>query len=334
MIVEKQILLKNPTSQYRCVVAPVAEGHKRPVWSVMIPTYNCADYLKETLSSVLAQDLGKEVMEIWVVDDHSTKDDPEEVVKMVGKGRVNFYRQAKNIGHTGNFATCLNLSKGYLVHQLHGDDKVKPGFYTKMQSIFEANPQLGAAFCRHDFIDAKGALVCHSHLEQEYAGELTNWLKRMAQVQIIQTPSMVVKRSVYEKLGGFDQRLKYCEDWEMWVRIAAHYPIGYEPEILAQYREHNSSNTSRTRAKAETALDLLKAINLMYEYLDKSEREKIRKKARENCANILLKVAHALCFEQKNREGARIQIMEALRLYKSPAFVIKSARLYRHLILW
>jgi glycosyltransferase involved in cell wall biosynthesis len=299
----------------------------------MIPTYNCAHYLKETLESVLAQDLGEEQMEIWVVDDHSTKDNPEEVVTSIGKGRVGFFRQPKNVGHTRNFATCLNLAKGHLVHQLHGDDKVKVGFYRKMQSLFEANPQLGAAFCRHSFIDSNNNLLCYSHPEQETGGILANWLRRMAEVQIIQTPSMVVKRSVYEQVGGFDQRLKYCEDWEMWVRIAARFPIGYEPEILAEYREHNSSNTSRTRSKAETAVDLLRAIDIMNEYLDKAERQAIRKKARENCANQILKVAHGLCFTDKNIEGARVQVVEALRMYRSPAFVIKSARLYRHLIL-
>ena len=61
---------------HRARILPVPEGTPRPVWSVMIPTYNCAKYLRETLVSVLAQDPGPEQMQIEVVDDYSTKDEP------------------------------------------------------------------------------------------------------------------------------------------------------------------------------------------------------------------------------------------------------------------
>ena len=64
----------------------VNSGIQRTLWSVIIPTYNCAEFLKQTLQSVLAQDPGKALMKIIVVDDHSTKDDPEAVVKEFGQG--------------------------------------------------------------------------------------------------------------------------------------------------------------------------------------------------------------------------------------------------------
>ena len=113
---------------------------KRPLWTVIIPTYNCANYLKETLASVLEQDPGEASMEIIVVDDHSTKDDPEAVVKEFGKGRVKFIRQEKNVGKVKNYETGLTISKGIYIHQLHGDDKVLPGFYKEMEAIFNESP--------------------------------------------------------------------------------------------------------------------------------------------------------------------------------------------------
>ena len=78
-------------------IPPVAPG-PRPLWSVMIPTYNCAGYLRETLASVLAQDPGPEAMQIEVVDDASTRDDPEAVVREFGGSRVGFFRQPENVG--------------------------------------------------------------------------------------------------------------------------------------------------------------------------------------------------------------------------------------------
>ena len=81
--------------QHYIKINRIADEVKRPLWSVLIPTYNCAEFLKETLKSVLAQDPGEALMEIIVVDDHSTKDDPEAVVKEFGQGRVQVYKTRK-----------------------------------------------------------------------------------------------------------------------------------------------------------------------------------------------------------------------------------------------
>src|SRR5690349_2719971 len=123
---------------YRSEIPPVPDGAPRPFWSVMIPTYHCARFLGKTLESVLTQDPGPEMMQIEVVDDGSTLDDPERVVEEIGQGRVAFYRQPQNVGHTKNFETCLKRARGQVVHLLHGDDYVLPGFYQKLQVAFEA----------------------------------------------------------------------------------------------------------------------------------------------------------------------------------------------------
>lgn len=73
-------------------IAPVTEGEKRPFWSVMIPTYNNTKFLEQALQSILAQDPGPDEMQIEVIDDGSTKDDPEEIVRKIGKNRVIFCR--------------------------------------------------------------------------------------------------------------------------------------------------------------------------------------------------------------------------------------------------
>ncbi len=78
---------------YHPPIPPVPDGEHRPLWSVMIPTYNCAKYLRETLLSVLAQDPGAEVMQIEVIDDCST-DNPAAVVEEVGR------RMRRNHSHS------------------------------------------------------------------------------------------------------------------------------------------------------------------------------------------------------------------------------------------
>ena len=75
-------------------IEPVGEDVPRPLWSVMIPSFNSfPSYLRQTLDSVLAQDPGPEQMQIEVIDDCSNEDDLEALVRECGNGRVSFYRK-------------------------------------------------------------------------------------------------------------------------------------------------------------------------------------------------------------------------------------------------
>ena len=85
---------------YHLKLPQLALDVKRPLWSVLIPTHNCAHYLRETLHSVLAQDPGEALMEIIVVDDHSTKDDPEAVVKEFGKAACSLLDKKKMLARS------------------------------------------------------------------------------------------------------------------------------------------------------------------------------------------------------------------------------------------
>lgn len=224
----------------------VSDSINRPLWSVLIPTHNCANYLRETLGSVLIQDPGEDKMEIIVVDDYSTKDNPEEVVEEIGKGRVRFVRQPQNVGKTRNYETGLQLSNGILIHQLHGDDRVLPGFYDEIERLYKLNREAGAFFTRSIYIDSIGRWVGMTGMVQQEEGIIPNMAEKLYVEQLIQTPSMVVKREVYEKLGGFDRRFDCFEDWEMWTRIANYFPISGTNKVLAEYREHENNATNQT----------------------------------------------------------------------------------------
>jgi hypothetical protein len=282
----------------------------------MIPTFNCSRYLGDALSSVLAQDPGPDIMQIEVVDDHSTEDDPEAVVRRIGQGRVQFYRQASNVGIAKNFATCLNRSRGRLVHLLHGDDCVRDGFYAKLGQAFDARPEIGAAFCRHIFMDADGHWLSLSPLEQRESAILDRGLERLAQEQRIMTPSIVVRRAVYEELGGFDSRLICSEDWEMWVRIAARHPIWYEIEPLALYRMHANSNTGRHVSTAQDMRYTRAAIEMFKHHLPEDRADRLTRKAKETYALAAINAA-GLLLARGDLGGVRAQLREAIRLSHS-----------------
>jgi glycosyltransferase involved in cell wall biosynthesis len=287
----------------------------------MIPTYNCASYLRETLASVLAQDPGPDLMQIEVVDDHSTRDEPAAIVADIGRGRVTFHRQTRNVGHVANFNTCLMRARGHLVHLLHGDDAVRPGFYDELGAAFDRAPQIGAAFCRHIIMDGDSHWTVISRLEESRSGVLENGLERIAIGQRLQTPSMVVRRSVYEKIGGFDDRIaSYGEDWEMWVRIAAHYPVWYHTEPLAVYRVHRSSLSGETVRTGRNGDDLRIAIELNKAWLPPDRVEALTRAARDANAHACLRRAYRLA-NAGEMKASLAQLRESLRFSRAPSVV-------------
>ena len=292
----------------------------------MIPAYNAGATLPETLTSVLRQDPGTSLMQIEVVDDCSPEEDTGALVERVGKGRVGYARQPHNLGVAGNLTDCIRRARGRLVHLLHADDLVAPGFYTRMQAAFEAEPDIGAAFCRNRFIDEEGRELSLSPLERPTSGLLEDAAERLAVEQRIMTPAMVVRRSVYEALGGFDQRLVCAEDWEMWVRIASRYPIWYEAEPLASYRMHLASNTGRHLRSGEDIRYTGMAIELFADHLPQEVAARIVPRAKAVYAGAALKSAEAL-LRRGDLSGATAQLREALRLLDSPRTLAAAGRI-------
>lgn len=311
-------------------ISKLSDETPRPLWSVMIPTYNSREYLRETLLSILAQDPGVEVMQIAVVDNHSTKDDPEPIVRELGQGRIEFFRQPANVGMMNNFNTCINLARGQLVHILHSDDTVLAGFYEKMAIPFHLHPVLGAAFCRNIFMDEYSNWQSISEVEQPQSGLLpATWLQNIVNVNPIQTPSIVVRRGVYEEIGGFDNRCEYCGDWEMWTRITAHYPMWFEVTPLAAWRVHTQSATRNNVINGSYAESLYQTVRILESYLKLRVPQHIFEKTKQNCAFFALETAD-MVMKKDNIIGAIAHLNAALR-YCSSFRTIRSAG---RILLW
>lgn len=261
-------------------IAPPPRLGPRPFWSVMIPTYNRTAHLERALNSVLSQDPGADEMQIEVIDNASTLDDPEPLVRRVGGDRMRFVRQPRNIGALANFNSCIERSRGEWVHILHSDDVVFPGFYARLKTALEGRVEVGAAFCRHAFIDENERWLLTSEIESQTAGILPGFIEKIGVDSRIQFASIVVRRSVYEQLGGFRTDF-FSADWEMWIRVAAHYPIWYEPEILAAWRLHSSSISTALMRSGATIDDARRCIEISYSMLPPDRAETISRKARE-----------------------------------------------------
>ncbi len=303
-------------------IAPPARMGPRPFWSVMIPTYNRLAYLERTLKSVLAQDPGAATMQIEVLDNASTLGDPESLVRRVGGGRVEFFRQARNLGGVANWNSCIERSRGEWVHILHDDNVVFPGFYASLKAALEGRDEVGAAFCRYACIDNNERQLYTSEIESPTAGILPGFIERIGVSHRIACAAMVVRRSVYEQLGAFRTDLTFALDWEMWMRIAAHYPIWYEPTTLAGFGVHDNSWTTNLIRSAETIVDEQRCIAIVRPLLPPDRAAFISGKAREGVSLRALRISCAALGQAEFRTAFR-QAREALKCCASPRVIVE-----------
>lgn len=302
------------TPQEPPIIKPLKNAGKRPKWSVMIPAYNCTHYLRETMESVLEQDIPDDIMQIEVVDDCSSDGNVEQLVNETGKGRIGYFRQERNSGSLRNFETCINRAAGEYIHILHGDDRVKPGFYEEIAHMFRQHPSAGAVFCDFEYIDDKGKVLYTDKPLLEHSGVLENWLERIAVGQRIQPPSMVIKRSVYEHLGSYFG-VHYGEDWEMYVRIAANYPVAHSVKYLAQYRVHGSNITSRSMLSGQNVKDIAKVISTIKNYLPREKQARLNALARKHFSIYFASITDKIYHDYNNPEAAIRQAYLALNLH-------------------
>ncbi len=313
-------------------IAALPPNAARPRWSVMIPTYNCTPFLKDALWSVLAQGIGPAEMQIEVVDDASTDADVAAIVAELGAGRVQYYRQPANVGSLRNFETCLNRAQGHLVHLLHGDDRVLPGFYAEVGRLFEQHPEAGSVFSHYGSIDEAGRRTQKFDPLEPEPGILQNWLLRIAEAQCLQYACVVVRREVYEHLGGF-YGTDCGEDWEMWVRIARYYPVAYSPELLAEYRGRAGSISEAKERLGHALPETGRAIKLIERHLPKEHRKKVGDEARRWTALLGMGGAYRILHNTRDWSLVHQRIRQALELSQHRSIYLEMLKFYVKVLL-
>jgi glycosyltransferase involved in cell wall biosynthesis len=297
----------------------------------MIPTYNVDDYLERTLESVLAQYSGPDEMEVQIVDGSSSPQKIIDCFARVGKGIVGFRSVPPETRVPAVFTECVRMARGQVVHTLHSDDYVLPGFYEKLKAGFETSASVGLAFCRHRFIDEKSTSLFETELHSQAAGVLPGFINQLAVRNMIHTPSVTVRRKVYEDLGGFDERLCHAADWEMWMRILASHEVWFEPTTLACYRVHQSAGTSMLMRTGSNIIDCRKAMEIFADYLARDGALSVLTAARVALARYALGTAGRM-LKRGDISAASAQLLEGLKCIRTPAelFQLVDQALHRY----
>ncbi|MBN4000529.1 tetratricopeptide repeat protein [Nostoc sp. LPT] len=295
---------------------------KRPFWSVVIPAYQRPDYLLESLVSVIAQWSGIEEMEILVIDDASTPP-LYQLVNAIGRGIVRYYRNPQNLRQQGTWNAGVSNSRGLWIHLLHDDDYVLPGFYTRLKQSLEGCPDsVGAAFTGYENINETREIIFRQQLYGQNRGIVSDFLQVIGVANPLNPPAVVIRRTTYERLGGYHTELTSTLDWELYKRITTFYDWWYEPEILVHYRVHSQSMRTELSLSGDRIASIRRSIEISESYLPAEFCAEITAKSRRHyfisCLadiEIPLKAGHIA--------GAFRTIQEVLKIDRSPQALAK-----------
>jgi glycosyltransferase involved in cell wall biosynthesis len=222
-----------------------------PKVSVCIPTYNRAEHLPAALNSVLQQCMHN--FEVVIYDDAST-DDTAKIIEQYPYERLRYFRQPANVGIARNRNSCLAAARGKYIAWLDSDDVYLPAMLETQSAVLDTHPQVGLVHGGFGVIDSRGALLpkWQSAFDDDIIEPNTSAFRELLLGNYISTPTVMVRRECYDRVGGYATELaNYCEDWDIWLRIASEYDIAYTATELAQVRWHAGS-ASRLASDADS----------------------------------------------------------------------------------
>ena len=205
--------------------------------SIVLPVYNGAKYLRESIDSVLAQTYTN--WELLIVDDCSTDETPVIAQAYAQRDdRIRYYRNAENLRLPRNLNKGFSLTRGDYLTWTSDDNRYRPRALEKMHGALVGT---GADFvyCSMDIIDENDVLT------ERYIAKQKD-TKRLVGFNTVGA-CFLYTREVYEAVGSYDHEMILVEDYDYWQRIAMRFETVTIEEILYDYRRHSGALTSTMR---------------------------------------------------------------------------------------
>lgn len=227
-----------------------------PLVSVVIPTYNHADYLKQAVDSVLGQDYPN--IELIVLDDGST-DGTRAVLDSYGN---RFYWESqKNMGQSSTLNKGWNLAKGEILAYLSADDLLLPGAIACSVKCLLSHPEAVLSYCDFDLIDP-GSRVVRRVTAPEFS-----YMEMVTKFICAPSAGAFFWRAPFLKTGGWNTKIHRFPDYDCWLRLGLQGQFVRIPESLAAFRVHDGSQ-SFSETPVDRAEEALRVISGFYELQD------------------------------------------------------------------
>jgi hypothetical protein len=228
-----------------------------PLVSVVIPTYNSAQYLPETIESILSQSW--QDFEIIIVDDGST-DNTQEVVGAFNSNKIRYIRQENSGGPSSPRNVGVNHARGKYISLFDSDDLMSRNKLAEAVAFLERHSDLGLLFANFEVCNERGDSFPGTFLDEfqtfrdipkKQVSEKWFIIERVIAYEslfyqnFIGTSGTVIPKAVFLSVGGFDESIAGPEDRDMWLRISRRYALGYLDIVGHRYRRRETGIMGR-----------------------------------------------------------------------------------------
>lgn len=243
-------------------------GGPAPLVSVVVPCYNQARFLKQTVESVLAQTLTD--WECLLINDGSTDDTPEVAQRLAAAdSRIRYVEQA-NRGLSGARNRGLDESRGRYIQLLDSDDLLLPRKLEIQVAALAQTNEPAIAYCDYSNCDADGRPLDAPHLykppEMDHNDPLADMALRWESEMSVPPMCWLFDARFFGEMGiRFNENQRKHEDWDCWMRILATGPrLFYVPEKLAVYRRYGGSMSCDYEPMLEEFLQAIERQRLLH----------------------------------------------------------------------
>ncbi len=277
----------------------------KPVVSVIIPTYNRADLLGRAIRSVLIQTYTD--FEIIVVDDAST-DNTTDILKSINDPRIRIIRHETNKGGAAARNTGIKASRGKFIAFQDSDDEWLFEKLEKQMKIIEGlGNDFGVVYCGFLLWNGRTAKYIPNHDLENTDGDIS---KQILHRSFIGTPTVLIYRELFDKVGFFDERMPRLQDWELMIRLSkmCRFYLINEPLVMAYSTPGNMSSSK---------IAWLRAIEIIldkhYSWLSKHP---------DSLAHTLTVVGHRKCLYENVKDG-RAYFVKSIKMdsYNFEAYI-------------
>ncbi len=224
---------------------------KNPLVSVIIPTYNRGWILKEAIDSVLAQDFLD--FELIVVDDGSNDNTPD-ILEAYQEDIIIVRQNNKGVSAARNRG--IASASGDFIAFLDSDDLWLPEKLSRQVEFFNSNPD--AMICQTEEIWIRnGVRVNPKKRHKKFSGMI---FEHSLSLCLVSPSAVMIKKSLFEEVGLFDESLPACEDYDLWLRISCRYPVYLMDKPLIIKRGGHDDQLSRSPGLDKFRIQALKKI--------------------------------------------------------------------------
>jgi glycosyltransferase involved in cell wall biosynthesis len=302
-----------------------------PRVSLVVTCYKYGRFVAEAVDSLLGQTF--DALEVIVVDDASPDDSKEVLLARYAEHpRVRLVLHEQNQGHIRSYNEGLALARGEFVGVLAADDfAFRADAVARQVAILDAHPRVGFVYSAYCMVDEfSKPFRAFEPWPADYVRDGFDEFRELIYRNYVPHSGTLVRRECHDLLGLYDPELPHAGDWDLWLRVAARYQVGYVAEQLYAYRVHGNNMSIARYSASHANGEVLRTVEKAFATLPPSAPAEVRAMRASAIHHALLKTTwgdRSLGRVRRGWEGLLDAARRAPSLLKTRLFYSALARL-------